>query len=115
MSAYSTPIQRVEYGLDTIPPERKVTVGLRDLMYIHQTLAEFVRFFHQPTHYPDLQAIENFLGTRGSGDAYDALIEAQYHRIRSMIPADIDDAFGEGDRFEHPLLPAYYAARSRSE
>lgn len=109
MTGHSTPTQRIEYGLDTIPVDRTVTVGLRDLMYIHQTLSELIRFFHQPAHYPDLQAIENFLGSRGSGDAFDALVEAQYHRIRDMIPADINDAFGEGERFDHPLLPAYYS------
>lgn len=105
---HSTPKARVEYGLDTIPPDRTVTVPLRDLMYVHQTLAEFVRFFHQPQHYPDLQAVERFLGTRDSGDAFDVLTESVYGRMRAMIPPDIEDAFGEGERFEHPLPPKYY-------
>jgi len=111
MPNHSTPKQRVEYGLDTIPPERMVTVRLRDLMYIHQTLAEFVQFFHQPMHYPDLQAVQEFLGTRGSGDAIDALFEANYHRIPDMIPPDIHEAFDEGERFEHPLPPTYFTER----
>ena len=105
---HSTPKQRVEYGLDTIPPDRTVTVPLRDLMYVHQTLVEFVQFFHQPQHYPDLQAVEKFLGTRDSGDAFDVLTESVYGRMRAMIPPDIEDAFGEGERFEHPLPPKYY-------
>ena len=84
---------------------------LRDLMYVHQTLAEFVRFFHQPMHHPDLKAVEQFLGTRGSGDAIDVLFEAQYERMRGMIPSDIDEAFADGERFEHPLPPTYYEER----
>ena len=110
MPQHSTPKQRVEYGLDTIPPDRMVSVRLRDLMFVHQTLAEFVRFFHQPMHYPDLHPVERFLGTRGSGDAVDVLFESVYNRMREMLPPDIQEAFGEGGRFEHPLPPSYYGS-----
>ena len=71
----STPTQRVEYALDTIPADQMVTVSLRDLMYVHQTLAEFNRFFHQPLHYPDLAAVQRFLGCLGSDDALDTLCD----------------------------------------
>src|SRR3569623_1095747 len=110
MPEHSTPKQRVEFGLATIPPDRTVTVSLRDLMYVHQTLAEFGQFFHQPTHYPDLQAVERFLGTRGSGDAVDVLFESVYKRMHEMLPPDIYEAFGEGERFEYPLPPSYYGS-----
>lgn len=86
-------------------------MSLRDLIYIHQTLAEFVRFFHQPMHHPDHQSVERFLGSRGSGDAIDVLFESQYERIRRMIPPDIDESFGDGARFEHPLPPEYFNSR----
>lgn len=110
MSKYSTPKERVEFGLNTIPPDRMVTVPLRDLMYVHQTLAEFVQFFHQPLHYPNLHAVERFLGTQGQGGAFDVLSESVYERFRRMLPSDIDEAFGDGERFEHPLPPAYYSS-----
>ncbi|PQO25997.1 hypothetical protein C5Y96_21335 [Blastopirellula marina] len=32
--------RRVESGLETIPPDRMVSVSLHDLMFVHQTLAE---------------------------------------------------------------------------
>ena len=109
MPQHSTTRECVEYGLDTVPADRTVTVSLRDLLFIHQTLGEFVRFFHQPMHYPDLAAVERFLGSRGTPDAFDVLSEAYYRRFRDMLPADIDEAFSEGTRFEHPLSPAYYS------
>lgn len=108
MSKHSTPIQRVEYGLDTIPADRMVTVSLRDLMYVHQAFAEFVQFFHQPDHYPDLAAVHRFLGSRRSGGAMDVLWECYYQRMDRMIPADIEQAFAYGERFEHPLPPSYF-------
>ena len=107
MPKHSTPKERVEHGLDTIPQDKLVTVSLRDLMYVHQTLAEFVQFFHQPMHYPDIRAVEEFLGHRGSGGAIDALVEAKYQRMRDMIPPDLDEAFDEG-KFDHPLPPTYF-------
>jgi hypothetical protein len=108
MKKYSTPKERVEYGLDTIPLDQMVTVSLRDLMYIHQTLAEYVQFFHQPLHHPNYAAMDKFLGSRGSGDAIDVLFESVYTRMRGMIPPDIDEAFCDGERFEHPLPPSYF-------
>jgi len=82
-------------------------VSLRDLMYVHQTLAEFVQFFHQPMHYPDLHAVDRFLGTTGSGDAVDVLSESIYKRMPDMLPPDIQEAVADGERFEHPLPPRY--------
>jgi hypothetical protein len=108
MAEHSTPTERVSYGLDTIPTDRMVTVPLRDLMYAHQAFGEFVRFFHQRLHYPDVAAVHRFLGSRGSGDAIDVLWESYYERMRKMIPADIDEAFADGERFEHPLTPSYF-------
>ena len=108
MPKHSTPKQRVEFGLDTIPPDRMVSVSLRDLMYVHQTLAELVQFFHQPMHHPDHQSVERFLGTRGSGGAMDVLFESVYKRMPGMLPPDIHEAFGDGERFEHPLPPTYF-------
>lgn len=108
MSEHSTTKERVEYGLSTIPKDRSVVVSLRDLMYVHQTLAEFVRFFHQPMHYPDLRSVQTFLGSRNSGDAIDVLCESLYNRMREMMPQDIEDALGDGERFEHPKSPNYF-------
>ena len=85
-----------------------ITVPLRDLLYAHQAIAEFVQFFHQPLHYRDLAAVKRFLGTRGSGGAIDVLWRCYYERLRSLVPADIDEAFAGGERFEHPAPPSYY-------
>ena len=83
-------------------------------MFIQQVLGEFNRFFHQPMHYPDLEAVEHFLGVRNSGGASDVLSEAYYHRISKMLPPEIHEAFDEGYRFEHPLTPSYYEDTGKS-
>lgn len=100
--------QRVEFGLRTIPKNKKVLVSLRDLMFVHQVLAEYMRFFHQPMHYPTKKDVERFLGNRSSGGAFEVLHTALYRKMRAMLPREIHDAFGEGVRFEHPLPPDYY-------
>ncbi len=111
MIKHSTAVQRVEFGLDTIPEDRKVTVSLRDLMYVHQTLGEFMRFFHQPLHYSRMSDVAEFLGHVNSGDAFEALHKSYYSSMPDMLPEDIEDDLGEGDRFEHPLPPKYYMSR----
>lgn len=107
----STPKQRVEFGLRTIPKARRVSVSLRDLMYVHQVIQEYVCFFHQPKHFPKKQDIEQFLGNASSPDAYAVLCAAR-EKLRPMLPKDIIAAFGEGVRFEHPLPPAYYEEKA---
>ena len=108
MPEHSTPKERVDFGLESIPPDRTVSVPLRDLIYVYQTLAELIQFFHQPDHYPDLRSIEQFIGTRGSGGALDILFESHYRRMHGMMPGDILEAFAMGDRFEHPQAPRYF-------
>ena len=36
---------QVEHGLEKIDPNRKIEVSLKDFLYLHNTIAEFVRFF----------------------------------------------------------------------
>ncbi|GAA6142751.1 hypothetical protein [Hydrogenophaga sp. 5NK40-0174] len=105
---HSTPKDRVLQGLDTIPVDRTVEVSLRDLMFVHQMLGEFVQFFRQPTHWPNLDAVQRFMGGRDTGGGTEVLFEAYYERMRDMIPADIDDAMNDTSRFEHPLPPDYF-------
>jgi hypothetical protein len=105
---HSTAKQRVEFGLRTIPEGKRVSVSLRDLMYVHQVLAEYMQFFHQPLHYPTKEDVERFLGNASSGGGFQVLHTALYRKMRGMLPKEIEDAFGEGVRFEHPLPPDYY-------
>ncbi len=53
----------VTHNLDQIDPDLTVEVNLADLVYVYQTLNEYMRFFHQPEHYPHIQSVERFLGS----------------------------------------------------
>ena len=107
MKKYTTVEEQIEYGLDTISSDRLVEIPLRDLMYVFQTLGEFIRFFHQPLHYQKLEDINKFLGSVEQG-AYSALSKSYYEVLRNHIPEDIEEAFDDGERFENPNPPYYY-------
>lgn len=96
----------VEYGLGAVPND-SVEVSLRDLVFVHQVLGELVRFFHQPLHYPDLQSVQAFLGSRGSGGAFDVLAEAYYTRVGNMLPSGVRGLLEEGE-LDHPAPPEYF-------
>ena len=91
---------QIEFGLDSVDPERAVQISLKDLLYIHQTLGEFIRFFHNPEHYPDLEAIKRFLGDRSAG----ALFECYYAKLGGVIPEDVSEDFDNG-AFDNPYPP----------
>jgi hypothetical protein len=101
---YTSIKEQVEYGLDTIPLDRKVSVSLRDLMYVNQTLGEFVRFFHNEMHYPRHEDIKTFIGNKDNG-ALHVLWESYYNKCREMMPADIDEDI---EHFDNPNPPYYY-------
>ena len=97
----------VEYGLDKIDVNETVKVNLKDLMYVYRTLQEYMRFFHQPAHYPELSDIKEFLGTADNPAGFHILNEAVYEKMREMFPERINEMFSEGD-FDCPKLPSYY-------
>jgi hypothetical protein len=107
MATFPSITEIVEFGLEGVPKERTVEVSLRDLLYVHQTLGELNRFFHQPDHFKSIQNVNLFLGSRGSGGGYEALHQAYYSKLRDMLPAQVQ-ALLSGGAFEHPSPPFYY-------
>jgi hypothetical protein len=104
MAEHPSTREIVEFGLSEIPTKQTVEVSARDLVFIHQVLGEFIRFFHQPSHYPNLNAIKLFLL---DGGGYEVLAEAYYKKSSTMLPKSIQSLFEQGT-FDHPTPPAYY-------
>jgi hypothetical protein len=44
----------VEYGLEKISNKQTITINLKDFMYIYKVLQEYMRFFHNPDHYQEI-------------------------------------------------------------
>jgi len=110
MREYTDNLEKiVEFGLDKINPNETVTVNLRDLIYIHEVLAEYMRFFHQPTHYPHLKDVKRFLGSVNEPAGIKILHTAVYKKMRKMIPDKISNMYNEGD-LNSPLKPWYFRA-----
>ncbi|WOH38566.1 hypothetical protein RI844_04945 [Thalassotalea fonticola] len=97
----------VSYDLEKIDENETVEVNLKDLMYVYRTLQEYMRFFHQPAHYPNLSDVQNFLGTADKPAGFHILNESVYNKMSEMLPEHISDMFNEGD-FDCPKLPSYY-------
>ncbi len=108
MGNYTDIESQVEYDLEKIEPNRKIEVSLKDFLYLHNTIAEFIRFFHQPMHYKTLEDIEKFLGKKDRG-GFHLLSEIFYKRFnyRDVFPKDIQEMI-DNSEFEHPDHPYYY-------
>lgn len=111
MKKYAKTKEIVEYGLDKIPNEKTIEINLRDFMYISRTLEEFMRFFHQPDHYPTIEDVREFLGTKRSNDGFKVLSNAIYQKLYKVEkPIELEKMIEE-DIFEHPLFPKYYRVK----
>lgn len=98
---------QIEYGLDEVADDRTVTVPLKDLLYVHQTIGELLRFFHQPEHYPSVERVQDFLGSVDSDGAYAALHRCYFEVLRGVWPEDIVAKFDDGD-FDSAATPFYF-------
>jgi hypothetical protein len=95
------------YGFEAIDPKETIEVNLKDLMYVFSTLQEYQRFFHQPSHYKNIEDIEKFLGSVQDKAGYKMLHTAIHEKIRNMLPEHIENKYDEGE-FDSPKLPFYY-------
>lgn len=105
MKNYTDVESQVEYGLEKINPNRKIEVSLKDFLYLHNTISEFIRFFHQPMHYKNLKDVEKFLGNKDRG-GFHLLSEILFKKFnyRDVFPNDIIEMI-DNSEFEHPNHP----------
>jgi len=108
MEKYTDIESQVEYGLEKIDPNRKIEVSLKDFLYMHNTIGEFVRFFHQPRHHETLENVEKFMGNIEKG-AFHLLCEIYYTKFqyRNIFPKDIQEMI-DNSELENPNYPYYY-------
>ena len=110
---YTKDLQKIiTHGFDSIDPNEKVEVNLKDLMYVYSTLQEYRRFFHQPSHYQTLDDIEDFLGSVNDQAGYKILHAAVYEKMRGMFPEHIGEKFDDGI-FDSDELPFYFNENRR--
>lgn len=67
---------------------RTVEVSLDEVLRVFRTLEKLQQFFHQPLHYPDIGAVEEFLGNRNSG-AFKDINDLYYGVVWNWLPADV--------------------------
>ena len=101
------------FDLEKISESETVSVNLRDLMYVHQSLKELIRFFHQPKHYETLEDVKYFLGGKGDHKGYDLMHTSYYNKVRPMIESAVEslreqDAFNSMLDTENAIIPYYY-------
>lgn len=97
----------VMHNLDQIDPDLTVEVNLADLVYVYQTLNEYMRFFHQPEHYPHIQSVERFLGSIKQPAGFSVLSTALYQKMAPMMPEKINHMFDDAV-FDSEEYPWYY-------
>lgn len=81
----------IEYGLNNISDKEKITMSLKDFLYIRRVLEEYMRYLHNHDHYPDIEAIQNFLGDISSGGGLENAI-SQVQSVGTNIETTVNKA-----------------------
>ncbi|MEP3890419.1 MAG: hypothetical protein ABJN69_08115 [Hellea sp.] len=101
-------LEYATFGInENIDADAKVEVKLRDLVFIAQTLQEFIQYFHNRDHYLAIEDIHEYLGSRKNGRAYHLLSKANYEVMERMLPKTLDDLYDAGV-FDSPEMPFYF-------
>ena len=101
-------VKYATHGIEKhIDAEATVEVNLRDLVFIKQTLQEFVQYFHNRDHYPTIEDIHEYMGNRKNKGAYNLLSIANYEVMEKMLPKSLDKLYDEGV-FDSPVMPFYF-------
>lgn len=101
------------YGIDdNIPSGQTTVVSVRDLLKIHATLEELIRFFHQPLHMQSLQDVEEYLGSAETDGALKLLNHAHSEIMDRMLPPDVDELF-DHSVFDAPESPYYFKEQEK--
>jgi|GEM_PF-506254 len=103
---YTSVEEQVEYSLDSIDEGRRIEVSARDLVYAYNTIWEMIGFFHNPDHYPNIAAVQKFIGSKDAG-ALHLVAECCYRKLEVMLPADIHQE-NDGGVLDNPASPYYY-------
>ena len=104
--------EQINFGLDSIDPEKTIEIKLKDFMLIYKTFEEFNRFFHQPRHYPTIEDIEIYLGNIKAG-AFSLITDIYYETLPQYLPKNIKNNFGyENDPFDISKYPYYYKIKN---
>ena len=96
---------------ENIDPSATVEVKLRDLVFVAQTLQEFVQYFHNRDHYPAIEDIHAYLGNWKSKGAYELLSMANHDVMGRMLPKSLKDLYDAG-AFDSPEMPFYFEAKA---
>lgn len=106
---YTNLKSQVEYGLEKVDPNRKIEISLKDFIFLHNLLAELVRFFHQPMHYETIEDVNEFLGNYPNEGVFQLLSDVlnKKFQYRDIFPKDIVEMF-DNSEFENPDKPYYY-------
>jgi len=98
----------IEYGLDSIDPNEKIEINLKDFIHIYKTFEEFNRFFHQPLHYPELKNVEEYLGNKERG-AYSIISKMYYKVLDKYVQGELKVRLEDEDgKLINPNFPYYY-------
>lgn len=67
-------VKYATHGIEeNIDSDETVEVSLRDLVFVKQTLQEFVQYFHNPSHFSTIEDIHEYIGDRKNHRAYHLL------------------------------------------
>ena len=69
---------------------RTVEISLDEVKRLFLLLEELNAFFHQPMHYPDVEAVKTFLGNQERG-AYKDIHDMYYNVVWNWLPSDVQE------------------------
>jgi len=76
---------------------------------LFKMVEEFRRFFHQRSHYEEIEDVNYYLANNGNGGGAYQILNKSYSMLCKYIPKEIAELYeSDNSPLQYPNLPYYY-------
>lgn len=96
----------IYYGLESINEKEMIEISLKDFILTYRTIEEIRRFFHNDSHYPNIETINEYIGDKDSG--MNNIINDIYLNVLDKSINPKIEKILESDELNCNLIPFYF-------
>jgi hypothetical protein len=60
-------VEQIQEKLASIPEDETIEISLKQLLFIYKAIEEWRDYFHNDAHYPTLEEVKKYIGTKDQG------------------------------------------------
>lgn len=85
-----TSVKQIEEKLASVSEKDTIEINLKQLLFVYKAIEEWRDYFHSDTHYPTLEEVKKYVGTKDQG-MYSVLNHIYLKIFDNVFSKDMED------------------------